>query len=159
MSPGKKWRDRRRVVENHFRPASVQAYQSIQQDLATIAVKRLFKEPGRFVKHIREQVAKSDLISFALTSFFSYAGATILSIVYGHDVQEEHDPFVDLAEEMNTIFAHTMLPGQLIVNTLPFCASGAGPATFRFTVDPTMTFLVQWAGFLRGCWAASSLGL
>ena len=49
-----------------------------------------------------------------------YTGATILSIVYGYDVQRADDPLVMIAEEAVRVLASRLVPGALIVNTLPF---------------------------------------
>jgi cytochrome P450 len=51
---GKKWRDMRRIVDNYFRPAAMQAYQHVQNERAAIAMTRLANDPAQCIKHIRE---------------------------------------------------------------------------------------------------------
>ncbi|KAI0027033.1 cytochrome P450 [Vararia minispora EC-137] len=115
---GRKWRDRRRIIDKYFRPAAIQAYQPVLQDRVTLAMKRLAQDPARFRKHIRE-----------------CTNAVVLSTVYGYDVKDGGDLFVGLAEEVAALVKYAVLPGSTIVNTLPFLGSlptwALGPAFHR----------------------------
>jgi hypothetical protein len=116
----KVWRDGRRVVDNHFRAASLQPYQHVQKENVALAMKRLVLDPVRYVQHIRQYVIKFFVIR-SLTRL-RYAGAIVLSIVYGYDVKESDDPWIAVAEEANELGSRYLLPGALMVNMLPFCA-------------------------------------
>jgi len=102
---GKRWRDRRRVLDNHFRPAVLEKYHPVQVTKLNIALRQFVERPTEFISHIRE-----------------YTAAVILAIVYGYDVENWDDQFVQLTEVVNTLGAQTILPGALIVNTLPILA-------------------------------------
>jgi cytochrome P450 len=51
---GHAWRDRRRVVENNFRPAATQKYRQVQQDKAVDLLKRIVKNTNAIADHTRE---------------------------------------------------------------------------------------------------------
>ncbi|KAI0029080.1 cytochrome P450 [Vararia minispora EC-137] len=51
-----------------------------------------------------------------------YAGSFILDVVYGYDVTSREDHFIKINEELLSVLPFTILPGALIVNTLPIPA-------------------------------------
>jgi hypothetical protein len=55
--------------------------------------------------------------------FNSTAGVIILKISHGYEVQEGHDPFVDLADQALQQFSASTAPGAFIVDLLPIRAS------------------------------------
>jgi len=105
-SYGKNWRDRRRIVDRHFRPSSVVAYQHIQEEKVAIAMKEMADTPENFIEHMKQ-----------------YTTAITFSVVYGYDVRSKQDHFVDIAEEYNVLTQQCVTPGALIVNTFPIRAS------------------------------------
>jgi hypothetical protein len=54
----KGWRDRRRVVDNHFRATTLQSYRHVQREKLAIVMKRLVRDPVQYVQHIRLYVGK-----------------------------------------------------------------------------------------------------
>jgi len=47
------------------------------------------------------------------------AGAVILSISYGYEIQETNDPFVELADQATTQFSVSTAPGAYLVDLIP----------------------------------------
>jgi hypothetical protein len=52
----KGWRDRRRVVDNHFRATTLQRYRHVQKQQLAVAMKSFVRDPVRYVTHIRQYV-------------------------------------------------------------------------------------------------------
>lgn len=50
------------------------------------------------------------------------AGAIILEIIYGYQVQETNDPFVALADRATEQFSVGSMPAKFAVNLIPQCA-------------------------------------
>ena len=50
-------------------------------------------------------------------------GSVIFRISHGYQVQDDHDPFVKLAEEGMVIFSKTLTHGAFLVDVLPFRTS------------------------------------
>lgn len=50
----------------------------------------------------------------------SAATASLLTITYGHKVNGEDDPLVDLAESVMSNLAEVMIPGRYLVDAFPF---------------------------------------
>lgn len=51
----------------------------------------------------------------------SLAGALVMDIVYGIDVQPEDDPYIDIAEKAMAGAAEASTPGAFLVDFLPIC--------------------------------------
>ncbi len=45
----------------------------------------------------------------------------MLQISHGYTIQEENDPFVNLAEETMNHFSLSTTPGGFLVNLIPIC--------------------------------------
>ena len=57
---------------------------------------------------------------------YSEAGAIILSIAYGYNIEpRKNDPLVDLADEALVQFSIAASPGAWLVDTMPFRAYSA----------------------------------
>ena len=54
MQWGKPWRERRRVLENGMRSATVLKYQHVQKEKLAIALRRLAHDPSEFNTHLKE---------------------------------------------------------------------------------------------------------
>jgi hypothetical protein len=52
----KGWRDRRRIVDNHFRVASLQRYHHVQKGQVAVAMRRLVRDSKQYIQHIRQYV-------------------------------------------------------------------------------------------------------
>ncbi|OJA15892.1 hypothetical protein AZE42_09070 [Rhizopogon vesiculosus] len=68
-------------------------------------LKRVLAEPGELMEHLQHT-----------------AGAVILRISHGYEVQEKNDPFVDLANRANAIFSKSTAPGAWMVDIIPSLA-------------------------------------
>lgn len=55
--------------------------------------------------------------------FYRLAGAEIIDITYGIDVQDGHDPYITVAEHALDGARQTAAPGTYLVDALPFCES------------------------------------
>ncbi|KAI0029081.1 cytochrome P450 [Vararia minispora EC-137] len=99
---GREWRERRRVMENCFKPAAMREYRGLQTQKVLKLLRHVLEKPNDIADHTRE-----------------YTGAFILDVVYGYDVQSVDDHFVKINEELQAVVPYTVLPGALIVNTLP----------------------------------------
>ncbi|KAI0029079.1 cytochrome P450 [Vararia minispora EC-137] len=102
MTNGNEWRERRRIIENSLKPVAMQMYRHSQTCKILKLLKRVLSRPDEIFDHTRE-----------------YTGAFVLDIAYGYDVQDSEDRFVKDNEEFINLFTRTILPGALIVNTLP----------------------------------------
>ena len=51
--------------------------------------------------------------------YLSAAGASILKVTYGYTVQEEKDPFIELAEKVMAVFSRLVTPGAYLVDLIP----------------------------------------
>lgn len=51
----------------------------------------------------------------------STSGAIILRISHGYKVQEENDPFIQLADIATEQFSSATAPGSFMVDILPIC--------------------------------------
>jgi len=49
-----------------------------------------------------------------------HAGAIILRVAYGYEVEEENDPFVNIANTAMSNFNTCTAPGAFLVNQMPF---------------------------------------
>ncbi|KAF7789967.1 hypothetical protein EIP86_000915 [Pleurotus ostreatoroseus] len=81
MKYGERWRHSRRAFHQNFTTkAVVQYYPNVTKGSRSLLV-RLSREPTNFMDHLRHM-----------------SGELIMRIVYGIDVQSEHDPYISLAE-------------------------------------------------------------
>jgi hypothetical protein len=79
-------------------------------------------------------------------------GGVLLSIVYGYDVKQMDDPFVNIAEETNDLGANSLLPDGPIVNTLPFCTRNTFGRLFASEHASTVSRLPPWMLGSRFAW-------
>ncbi|KAK0501134.1 cytochrome P450 [Armillaria luteobubalina] len=97
-----RWRTHRRMLHQYFQPHAVPVYYPVQLKATSVLLKQLLKSPDTFVLHIRH-----------------HAGAVIMKIVYGYDVDPNGDRFVKLvgrAVESARDFGN---PGACLVDYIP----------------------------------------
>ncbi|KAI0062677.1 cytochrome P450 [Artomyces pyxidatus] len=97
------WRQRRRILDRGLRPNVAVQYWPMQKAKVHDFLKKLRSHPEDFHHHIEH-----------------LQGAIIMSLVYGYDVKDQNDTFLRDALEANTLGHKAILPGGIIVNTLPF---------------------------------------
>ncbi|TFK25337.1 cytochrome P450 [Coprinopsis marcescibilis] len=103
MDYGNDWRKHRRLMHNSFHPSAAQNYRPHVLKATHNLLNRFLKYPHTPVENLRHMVAE-----------------TILSIAYGINVQEENDPFVQLAEDAMAPLITAGLPGAFLVDFFPW---------------------------------------
>ncbi|KAL0575999.1 hypothetical protein V5O48_005966, partial [Marasmius crinis-equi] len=103
---GERFRNYRRLAHQLFGNASLmKGFHPIEELETHRFLKRLLAHPDQFSDHIRKT-----------------AGAIILRISHGYEVQEGKDPFVTLADEATEQFSVATAPGGFLVNLIPALA-------------------------------------
>ncbi|KAI0064828.1 CyP450 monooxygenase [Artomyces pyxidatus] len=97
------WRLRRRMLDRGLRPSAAAQYWPMQKAKVHDFLKKLRSSPEDFRHHVDH-----------------LQGAIIMSLVYGYDVKDHDDPYVKDALDANTLGQAAVLPGGVIVNSLPF---------------------------------------
>ncbi|KAG8214181.1 hypothetical protein J3R82DRAFT_10970 [Butyriboletus roseoflavus] len=90
---------------------STAAFNSIEEEETRRFLRNVLRQPEGLVKYIRSS------LSSPFTT--STAGAIILKVAYGYPVQEENDPFVDLANKVMGIFSLVTAPSAYLVDLIP----------------------------------------
>lgn len=116
------WRIRRRLFHTFFQPGAIPQYHPVHVRECRRFLQRLLATPEEFLSLARQYVSaslpKPSLrASEPSTSVFS---ATIMDVVYGITVTERDDPYVSLAQKATIIFSRIVVPGQYLVEVLPF---------------------------------------
>ncbi|KAF8880411.1 cytochrome P450 [Infundibulicybe gibba] len=99
---GDLWRRHRRVLEQSFKKDAAAQYEAIQTSKTHQMLKSLLEDPANLYTHTR--IA---------------AIATIMAILYGHNISSLDDEFVCIAEEALDGGAKAVLPGAALVNIFP----------------------------------------
>ncbi|KAJ6561166.1 cytochrome P450, partial [Mycena vulgaris] len=100
---GDRFRNYRRLSHSLFGSRSTMSkFEPLEELEAHRFLKRLLSKPEGLQDHIRKT-----------------AGALILRICYGYEVQEGADPFVTLADHATEQFALASSPGGFLVNLIP----------------------------------------
>ncbi|KAG7085519.1 hypothetical protein E1B28_003079 [Marasmius oreades] len=103
---GDRFRNYRRLAHQLFGNTNLmKAFHPIEELETHRFVKRLLTRPDDFAEHVRKT-----------------AGAIILRISHGYEVQEGKDPFVTLADEATEQFSKATSPGGFLVNLIPALA-------------------------------------
>nr|BED43019.1 cytochrome P450 monooxygenase [Trametes versicolor] len=97
------WRIRRRLFHTFFQPSAIPQYHPVH-----------VRECRRFLHRLL--ATPEDFLSLARHVF----SATIMDVVYGITVTERDDPYVSLAQKATIIFSSIVVPGQYLVEVLPF---------------------------------------
>ena len=70
-----------------------------------------------------------------------FAGATIMSVVYGLDITDTKDRYLDVAEKSISHLAQAGMPGAFLVDMLPWCEFVSGPGLFSLFNDDIISWL------------------
>nr|BAL05104.1 cytochrome P450 [Phanerodontia chrysosporium] len=114
---GDTWREHRRLVHQHFRPENVPRYHEFTSKQIGRLLLHLLEDPSNFVRHLRIM-----------------AGASILRICYGIDVQPDNDHYLSVADEAIESIAATGNAGSYLVDSFPilrYLPSWAPGAQFK----------------------------
>ncbi|KAF8139517.1 cytochrome P450 [Mycena galopus ATCC 62051] len=102
MSMGDRWRQHRRIFQQHFRQDVSRNYRPIQIKKVHQLLRGLLSSPHEFRELIK-----------------TLAAANIMSTVYGYEVKPNNDRFVALSEKAVKKITEAFLPGVAAVNTFP----------------------------------------
>nr|BED43018.1 cytochrome P450 monooxygenase [Trametes versicolor] len=97
------WRVRRRLFHTFFQPSAIPKYHPVHVRECRRFLQRLLATPEDFMPLARH--------------VFS---ATIMDVVYGITVADHDDPYVSLALKAVDVFSSIVVPGQYLVESLPF---------------------------------------
>ncbi|KAG1804497.1 cytochrome P450 [Suillus subaureus] len=89
--------------------ATLEVHHPIEEIETRRFLKRVFSNPEQLQAHVRHT-----------------AGAIILRISHGYEVQENNDPFIDLADCAVDQFSRATAPGAFMVDIMPFLANVPG---------------------------------
>ncbi|KAI0317639.1 cytochrome P450 [Amylostereum chailletii] len=103
------WRNGRKITDYGLRAAAVRKYSAVLQDKAHEFLRMVSKSPTRF----------TDYISLS-------TGSIMLQLLYGYQADSFGDPLLSQSEESMHILNSSVLPGALLVNTLPLRLPGMG---------------------------------
>ncbi|KAG7451628.1 cytochrome P450 [Guyanagaster necrorhizus] len=100
---GKRFRSYRRLAHQLFgNKATMEQFLPVEERETHRFLKRVLAQPENLSQHIRKT-----------------AGAIILHISHGYDIEEENDPFVTLADRATDQFSISTAPGGFLVNHIP----------------------------------------
>ncbi|KAF7346415.1 putative cytochrome P450 [Mycena sanguinolenta] len=102
MPLGDRWREHRRMFQEHFRRDRVRNYHPIQMKKVHQLLRGLLSSPQDFGEHLKTMTA-----------------AIIMATVYGYEVQPTNDRFVDLADNAMKMLTNSFFPGSMAVNAFP----------------------------------------
>ncbi|KAI0063359.1 cytochrome P450 [Artomyces pyxidatus] len=97
-----KWRTERRIIDQSLRPSAAMAYLPMQRAKAHAFLRQVLRDPEHTIGHLKH-----------------FTGAVVMSLVYGYDVQETNDRFIDIAERLLNLASESILPGAVLVNDFP----------------------------------------
>ncbi|KAI8969795.1 cytochrome P450 [Trametes punicea] len=97
------WRRHRKAFHQMFHQNVIANYRPAQFLQTRRFLRKLLEDPDKFVEHIRHLF-----------------GATILRIVYGLEVADYNDKYIDIAEKGADVYINITVPGRYLVETFPF---------------------------------------
>ncbi|PPQ97130.1 hypothetical protein CVT26_000615, partial [Gymnopilus dilepis] len=100
---GDKWREQRRLFQQHFSVANAKLYQAAQIEYVRKALPRLLDDPSDFLGITRHM-----------------AGGVTMSLAYGLNVQQKDDPFVGLSQRAVQSITEASVPGKFFVDAMPW---------------------------------------
>ncbi|KAJ7366935.1 cytochrome P450 [Mycena albidolilacea] len=102
MPLGDRWRQHRRMFQQHFRRDLSRNYRPVQMKKAHQLLQGLLESPQDFRELLK-----------------TVAAASIMATVYGYDVKPSNDRFVALSENAVQKLSESFFPGAVAVNTFP----------------------------------------
>ncbi len=131
---GPRFRAGRRMAHQLFgNHATMKKFHPVEELETRRFLKRLLVKPMELNAHIRRYVRvfplplSSDIVSIVLSRT---AGAIILRISHGYEVQEENDVLIALAEKATKQFSLSSAPGGFWVNHIPARELACGSPLF-----------------------------
>ncbi|KAG9103974.1 hypothetical protein FRC06_006413 [Ceratobasidium sp. 370] len=99
---GNRLKQTRKLLHEGMNVKAMEELWPLQEHEAIKFVGRLLETPEEFIQHIRQT-----------------AGATVLKLAYGYDVQDRNDHFVVLADKTMDMFSIVTAPGAFLVDLFP----------------------------------------
>ncbi|KAF7365164.1 Cytochrome p450 [Mycena venus] len=118
MRVGDRWRQHRRMFQQHFRPDASRNYRPAQMNKVYQLLQGLLSRPQDFRELIKTYAVRTPLVKVDKI-FGSLAAAIIMSTVYGYEVKPSNDRFVGLAESAVKKVTESVFPGAVAVNAFP----------------------------------------
>ncbi|TFK41062.1 cytochrome P450 [Crucibulum laeve] len=103
MCYGDRWKQHRNLFHKHFRPNDSDRYRALQQKETHTLLRNLLQTPENFRYHIRRSAA-----------------AVVLNLSYGHQIAQDGDDYVQLADKAIAGLAQAGIFGTYLVDYLPF---------------------------------------
>ncbi|KAL0958150.1 hypothetical protein HGRIS_000317 [Hohenbuehelia grisea] len=100
---GTAWRDCRRIFHREFHPVASKRFRASETKYVHRFLRSLAAEPLAWKDHLRHM-----------------AGAIVLGIAYGLDIQAADDPYIRLAEAAQHPLMIAAVPGAFLVDTIPW---------------------------------------
>ncbi|KIJ51980.1 hypothetical protein M422DRAFT_243553 [Sphaerobolus stellatus SS14] len=97
------WRRHRKVMHTSFHPKATEAYHPVQVKHTRELLRRLLQSPEMYTTHL-----------------LYTAGAIIIEIAYGIEVQAENDPYLTNAHKVLHAISEAGTPGNFLVDVLPW---------------------------------------
>ncbi|KAI0264172.1 cytochrome P450 [Gloeopeniophorella convolvens] len=98
------WKDGRRLLDRSLRPSAITtSYQQMIEEQTRLFLGKLLVTPQGFREHI-------ELLQ----------GKLIMALTYGYDLKAPDDEMILAPIEINNTLSKLVLPGAVLVNTLPF---------------------------------------
>ncbi|KAI0760149.1 CyP450 monooxygenase [Fomes fomentarius] len=97
-----RWRERRRIFHQSFAPAALPQYYHTHIRESRKLLVNLLDRPHAFMTDTRRAV-----------------GGTIMDVVYGHEVKDEHDEYVTVLERGVYVIGELLVPGRYLVELIP----------------------------------------
>ncbi|KAF9261893.1 cytochrome P450 [Marasmius fiardii PR-910] len=96
------WRLHRRTFHQFFQSRMVTEYYDIQRKRTASLIQKLGSTPKDFFQHVR-----------------THSGGIILEVVYGYHIQDDNDPYVQLADNAMEAAREAGIPGSFLVDYIP----------------------------------------
>ncbi|OCH93084.1 CyP450 monooxygenase [Obba rivulosa] len=102
MVYGPVWKRYRRSFHQNFNSTVVHGFQPVHIEWSRKLLQALYREPAQFMYHIR----------YAM-------GAIILATIYGIDIQDKNDKYIEIAEKAMEGASEGFVPGSFLVDYIP----------------------------------------
>ncbi|KAG6875902.1 hypothetical protein C0993_006856, partial [Termitomyces sp. T159_Od127] len=103
LDDSEEYRSQRKMLQQYFAKDKVKEYHGIQTREARVLAQNLLSNPEG-----------------ALKLFLRFATAVIMDLIYGHRVETDNDPYVEIAEDCSRLLQDVGPPGGTPVDFFPF---------------------------------------
>ncbi|KAJ7665191.1 cytochrome P450 [Mycena polygramma] len=102
---GKQWSEYRRLMAQFIgtRSKTEASYSHILEEVTLHYLRGILHGPDAWIEHGRR-----------------FAGAIVLSIVFGYKANDKHDPLVEVVDEAMSQFSEVTVPNAFLVDSFPF---------------------------------------